>query len=165
MQNGERGNKIPQKEGKGSMYICVCVLGGRQGAAVCSGGTILFTVNNNCDANIMCIQGCGGGKLRGLQAEKIMVWNCTRWWLNAMHDLTGLTNLKLTPGLGISGCSVMRKTRNGERVWGEEGGRGRWWCSGGRGCFASIVIAVFFLKMIAHARLYIVLYLSCINGT
>lgn len=71
MQNRERGNKIPQKEGKSRMYVCV--LGGRRWAAVCSGGTILFTVNNNCDANIMCIQGCGGGKLRGLQAEKIMV--------------------------------------------------------------------------------------------
>lgn len=150
----------------------MCVLGRRRGAAVCSGGTILFTVNNNCDVNIMCIQGCGGGKLRGLQAEKIMVWNCARWWLNATHDLTGLTNLKLKPGLGISGYSVMRKTRNGERVWGEEGGRdgeeggrGRWWCSGGRDRFVSTVIAVFFLKIIAHARLYVILYLSCINGS
>lgn len=66
----------------------------------------------------------------------------------------------------------MRKTRNGERVCGEErgregkeGGRGRRRCSGGQGCFAFIVIAVFFLKMIAHARLYVILYLSCINGT
>lgn len=47
----------------------MCVLGGSAGAAASSGGVILFTVNNNCNADIMCVW-----SRRGRQARMVKGW-------------------------------------------------------------------------------------------